>query len=73
MSNLPLISGKKAIKAFNKDGWIVKRQSGSHIILVKPGSIVTLSIPNHKEVKRGTLRSLIKDAGLSVSEFIDLL
>jgi predicted RNA binding protein YcfA (HicA-like mRNA interferase family) len=55
MSNLPLISGKKAIKAFNKDGWIVKRQSGSHIILVKPGSIVTLSIPNHKEVKRGTL------------------
>jgi predicted RNA binding protein YcfA (HicA-like mRNA interferase family) len=51
----------------------VARQKGSHIILIKDGQIATLSVPDHKEVARGTLRSLIRSAGLTVSEFLDVL
>ena len=54
-------------------GWETARQRGSHIILVKSGSIATLSVPDHREVAKGTLRSLIRDAGLSVEEFVVLL
>jgi predicted RNA binding protein YcfA (HicA-like mRNA interferase family) len=53
-------------------GWQVVR-SGNHIILVKEGSTSTLSVPNHKEIARGTLRSLIRSAGLTVDEFLAAL
>jgi len=46
------------------------RQSSSHMIMVQEGSVATLSIPNHREVAKGTLRSLIRAANLSVAEFI---
>ncbi len=72
MAKLPRISGIEAVKAFNKAGWFVARQTG-HIIMVKPGSKVTLSVPRHKELDRGTLRKLIKLAGLTVDEFVELL
>jgi len=49
------------------------RQKGSHIILTKAGYMATLSVPDHKEVAKGTLRSLIRSAGLTVSEFLDVL
>lgn len=49
------------------------RQRGSHIILVKEGHIATLSVPDHREVARGTLRSLIARAGLTIEEFLDAL
>lgn len=49
------------------------RQRGSHIIMVKEGSYASLSVPNHREVARGTLRSLVRDAGLTPDEFIQLL
>jgi predicted RNA binding protein YcfA (HicA-like mRNA interferase family) len=51
----------------------IARQKGSHIILIKDGQITTLSVPDHKEVAKGTLRSLIRSSGLSVSEFLDVL
>ena len=73
MPRLPIISGWAAVRAFDRAGWKVSRREGSHIILVKVGVPVTLSIPEHREVKRGTLRSLIRKAGLSVDEFILLL
>ena len=73
MAAVPSISGRRAVKAFGKVGWEVARQRGSHIILVKPGHMATLSVPNHKSVAKGTLRSLIRAAGLTVEEFIDLL
>jgi len=73
MAKLPRISGMEAVKAFNKGGWFVARQTGSHIIMVKPGSKVTLSVPRHRELDRGTLRKLIKLAGLTVDEFVELL
>ena len=73
MSKLPVISGMKAVKAFQKAGWMVKRQTGSHIIMEKIGYIATLSVPNHKEIKRGTLRNLIKDAELTIDQFLEFL
>jgi len=73
MSKLPIISGMEAIKAFSRAGWIPHRQVGSHVVLRKEGSKVTLSIPKHKELKPGLLRDLIKAAGLSVEEFEELL
>ncbi|MEN3941718.1 type II toxin-antitoxin system HicA family toxin [Prosthecobacter sp. SYSU 5D2] len=73
MPALPIISGAEAVKAFGKDGWQPVRQRGSHIILIKDGSQASLSVPNHRELARGTLRSLIRDADLTTEEFIELL
>ena len=73
MPPLPVISGALAVKAFAKAGWRFDRQKGSHVIMVKTGQIASLSIPQHREVAPGTLRSLIRAAGMSVEEFNSLL
>ena len=70
MAKLPILSGREVVKVFEQLGWEVARQRASHIILVKEGHIATLSVPDHREVARGTLRSLIARAGLSVEEFV---
>jgi len=62
------MSGREVVRAFEKFGWRVARP-GNHIILVKHGARATLSVPDHKEVARETLRSLIRAAGLTVEEF----
>jgi predicted RNA binding protein YcfA (HicA-like mRNA interferase family) len=69
MANVPLISGREVVRVFEKFGWQVARQRGSHIILLKEGARATLSVPDHKEVARGTLRALVRAAGLTVEEF----
>lgn len=69
MPALPVLSGRKVVRAFEGLGWQVARQRGSHIIMVKDGEIATLSIPDHKEIAKGTLRSLIRTAGITVEEF----
>jgi predicted RNA binding protein YcfA (HicA-like mRNA interferase family) len=66
-------SGKEAVKAFQKAGWEVIGQVGSHVMMSKPGVRVNLSIPQHKELSVGTLRALIRNASLSVDDFLDLL
>jgi predicted RNA binding protein YcfA (HicA-like mRNA interferase family) len=73
MAGLPVVSGPKAVKAFSRDGWRVDRQKGSHVIMVKPGSMASLSIPQHRELAPGTLRSLIRASGMSVERFVSLL
>lgn len=70
MASLPALSGKEVVRVFESFGWSVARQRGSHIIMIKEGEIITLSIPNHKEVAKGTLRSLIRSANLTVDEFV---
>ena len=70
MSALPLLRPREVVRAFERLGWEVTRQRGSHIVLTKPGSPVTLSVPDHTEVARGTLRALIAKAGLTVEEFL---
>lgn len=74
MPELPRITGKEAIKAFELAGWTLDRVKGSHYILINPGC-VPLSIPVHgKEIlKPGLLKGQINNAGLTVEEFIDLL
>jgi predicted RNA binding protein YcfA (HicA-like mRNA interferase family) len=70
---LPLISGAEAVKAPQKVGWRVDRQRGSHVVMLRPGQIASLSIPQHRELAPGTLRSLIRAAGLTVEAFAELL
>jgi predicted RNA binding protein YcfA (HicA-like mRNA interferase family) len=70
-SLIPVLSGRDVVRAFERLGWQVARQRASHVILVKDGEIVTLSVPDHKEVARGTLRGLIRTANLTVQEFLD--
>ncbi|MCF3623714.1 type II toxin-antitoxin system HicA family toxin [Planktothrix agardhii 1801] len=69
-STLPVLSGREVVRVFETCGWQVVRQSASHIIMVKEGEQVTLSIPDHREVAKGTLRSLIRASGLTVQEFV---
>jgi len=71
MPPVPRLRPREVIKAFEKFGWEVVRQKGSHIIMTKEGHIATLSIPDHSEVARGTLRSLIAKAGLTPEEFFN--
>ncbi len=73
MSLLGNISGKEAVKAFQKAGWIHRGQVGSHAVLTKTGSPANLSVPQHKELGIGILRALIRQSGLSVDEFKSLL
>jgi predicted RNA binding protein YcfA (HicA-like mRNA interferase family) len=70
MPALPVLSGRKAVRVFEKLGWEIARQRGSHIILVKEGEMATLSVPDHRELAKGTLRSLIRSAGLTVEAFV---
>jgi predicted RNA binding protein YcfA (HicA-like mRNA interferase family) len=63
------MSGDEVVQTFMRLGWTMVRQKGSHMILVKTGERATLSIPNHRTVAKGTLRSLIRSAGLTVDEF----
>lgn len=70
MAPVPVLRPREVVAAFLKLGWEVSRQRGSHIILTKTGHIATLSVPNHPEVARGTLRALIAKAGITVEEFL---
>jgi predicted RNA binding protein YcfA (HicA-like mRNA interferase family) len=73
MSRLGNVSGKAAVAAFQKSGWVYRGQVGSHAVLTKEGSPVNLSVRQHKELGIGILRALIKHDGLSVDEFRALL
>ena len=69
MPQLPVLSGQETVRHFERLGWDVARQRESHIVMTKPGEMTTLSVPNHPTVAKGTLRRLIRNAGLTVSEF----
>jgi predicted RNA binding protein YcfA (HicA-like mRNA interferase family) len=72
-SALPIMNGREVVRVFERLGWRFVRQKGSHMILVKTGEIVTLSIPDHSEVAKGTLRKLIRTAGITVDEFLSVM
>jgi predicted RNA binding protein YcfA (HicA-like mRNA interferase family) len=73
MAQLPRLSGRNVVKVFESLGWTNVRQTGSHIILVRENHLATLSVPDHKEVAKGTLRSLIRSAGITVEEFLQAM
>lgn len=73
MGKLGNIAGKEAAKAFGRAGWQVIGQVGSHLVMTKSGERANLSIPQYRELSVGTLRALIRAAGLTVDEFLELL
>ena len=73
MPKLPVVSGAEVVQAFESLGWEVVRRRSSHVILVKDGEMASLSVPDHTEVAKGTLRSLIRGAGVTVAEFTSAL
>lgn len=73
MSGLPGISGRECVRALSKAGFYVRRQEGSHLILRRDDPLAQLVVPDHRELDRGTLRAIVRQAGLSVDEFTRLL
>jgi predicted RNA binding protein YcfA (HicA-like mRNA interferase family) len=69
---LPIVSGKDVIKALSKIGYYIRDQKGSHVHLRHP-SRKPLTVPIHQEIARGTLRAIIKEADLTIKEFLNLL
>jgi len=67
------VSGRDAARAFQRAGWRIAGQVGSHLVLVKDGVRANLSVPLHKELATGTLRALIRAAGMTVEDFRELL
>jgi predicted RNA binding protein YcfA (HicA-like mRNA interferase family) len=73
MSKLPVISGLECMKALEKAGFYFKRQEGSHIVMRRDNPFAQVVVPNHEETDRGTLRAIIRQAGLSPNEFLRLM
>jgi len=73
MSKLPRVSGRECVKALEQSGFYLKHQEGSHMILRCDDPFAQVVVPDHKELDRGTLRAIIRQAGLSLDEFIKLL
>ncbi len=73
MPKLPQVSGSEARRDFDRADWVFARQHGSHMILTKQGSVANLSVPNHRELAPGTLRSLLRNADLSSEASLKLL
>ncbi len=71
MPKLPIISGKEVVKLLAKFGYEVDHQTGSHMILRnKEPPYRMLTVPNHREIAKGTLLAIIKQSGLTREEFM---
>ncbi|MBM3472814.1 MAG: addiction module toxin, HicA family [Armatimonadetes bacterium] len=73
MSRLPRVSGRECVRALRTVGFYEKRREGSHMILRRDDPFAQVVVPDHRELDRGTLRAIIRQAGLSVDEFCALL
>ena len=73
MTKLPIVSGKGCAKVLKRVGYYKRRQEGSHIILRRDKPFGQVVVPDHKELDRGTLRAIIRQAGLGIEEFAQLL
>lgn len=69
MSKLPVISGKELIKALLKQGYYIRGQEGSHVHLRHPTK-PAVTVPNHPEISRGTLKEILKQLGMTREEFL---
>jgi predicted RNA binding protein YcfA (HicA-like mRNA interferase family) len=73
MTKLPVISGKACAGALRVAGFYLKRWHGSHMILRRDAPFAQAVVPGHRELDPGTLQSILRQAGLTVDEFISLL
>ncbi len=70
---LPVLSGQQLIDALGKVGWVAVRQRGSHVRLKHHERTVALVVPLHRELKRGTLAGILRDAGIERDDLPQLL
>jgi len=73
LTKLPRVSGRECRDALGRVGFVVKRESGSHIVLRREDPFAQVVVPDHKELDRGTLRAILRHAGLSIEDFVGLL
>jgi len=75
LPKLPAVSGPETVRALERAGFVHRRQAGSHAILKHPDTRRTVSVPEHgaRDLPDGTLRGILRDAGLSVEQFAALL
>lgn len=73
MSPLPVLTWKQVTKALKRAGFVFDRQKGSHMVYYHPENNRTVVVPRHNEIKRGTLREILREANISSQELIDLL
>jgi len=73
MPKLPQVSGREVVRALEKAGFYFLRQTGSHIHLRRDDPFAQVAVPNHRTLKRGTLKSIINSSGMTTEEFLKLL
>jgi predicted RNA binding protein YcfA (HicA-like mRNA interferase family) len=74
MVRLPVVSGRDVVRALEKSGYVKDRQKGSHIVLRHADPpFRRITVPDHKEVAKGTLRAILRAAGLTTEEFLQLV
>jgi len=73
MNKLPVISEPRCVRVLEGAGFYLKRQTGSHMILRRDEPFAQVVVPDHKVLDRGTLRAIIRQAGLSIEEFVGFL
>lgn len=73
MSKLPQVSGDDLVRAFQKRGFTVRRQQGSHIIMRRDDPFAQTVVPSHRQIDRGTLRAILRQTGITAEELSNLL
>lgn len=73
MSKLPRISGRECVRALEKIGFYLRRRESSHMIMRRDHPFAQVTVPDHAELDKGTLRGILRGAELSVEEFTKLL
>ena len=74
MTKLPVVKARECIRALERAGFVFDRQEGGHVTLIRGNPFARVTIPQHnKTLKKGSLRQIIRDAGLTVEEFVELL
>jgi predicted RNA binding protein YcfA (HicA-like mRNA interferase family) len=74
LARLPVVSGQQLVRTLEKAGYVVDRQKGSHIVLRQTESpFRRVTVPDHKEIAKGTLRSILRHVGLTTDELVRLL
>ncbi|MDO8631920.1 MAG: type II toxin-antitoxin system HicA family toxin [Phycisphaerales bacterium] len=73
MSKLPVISGRDLVRVLGRFGFVLDRQKGSHMIMVRTDPMTTLTVPDHRELDRGTLRAILRQADITPRQLVEAL
>ena len=73
MSRMPRVSGREAAKALSKFGYLLDRQRGSHMVLIRESPRNRVVVPDHRELDKGTLAAILRQAGLDIESFREAL